>query len=849
MTKELRSKLFTTLKVIFAVLLLIVVVINLHKELANIDFKQTFIAFGKIDRFWLVLLFLSGGASMIILSIYDVILNKSLKTSMSIWKMMRIGYIINAFNAVIGFGGFIGATVRYLVYKNYTTEKKLLVQTISVVLISMLTGLSLLSIFVVFHIFNVQHLFDSFAWVKWALYVVALFLPIFIVFTMIKPVQSKQKLLGVYCTLVSSLEWFAAASVLYLALIIVNVHVPFHIFMGVFIIAAISGLVSFIPGGFGAFDLVIILGFKSLNIGEEKIVLALLLYRFAYYFFPLLIALILSIFEFKTTAKRYFEDSKIFVPMQDFSSLFKSYQKDFLSRIPSFAIAILLFFTSILFFLNNITIIYDGLYASNHYVYYIIVSVHTCACLLLFLNVIGVYSLSKRAILFAIISLLLIVLITIYTYASFILLTWLAVMFLLLVVFYKRSKILKRKFSYLKLFYIILVSCGVLFINHLVIYQTLHKLDVYKIEVDTSILRYYFWITILVIAVIVGGIVWYFERKIKLKENYQYLPVCESIVETYGGNYLSHLMYSGDKQFFVNDNQQAFIMYRTINNAYVVLGDPIGNEKAFNDLLIDFYSNAHYIGYDIIFYQVSERYLSLYHNFGNQFFKLGEEALIDLETFTVAGKKRRGLRATLNKLSDLNMTFEMLYPPFNSTLLNALKEISDNWLDGRQEMHFSLGSFNEDYLSKAPIGIIRDEKQQPIAFCSVMPTYYNDTISVDLIRWNPQVELPLMDALYLHMLLWSKEQGYKRFNIGMATLSNVGQVPFSYTGERIAGRVFEHFNGLYRFQGLRRYKEKFKPEWEARFLVYRKHRSLWLSMLKVMKVIRKKPKIKNDYEI
>ena len=81
MTKELRSKIFTILKVIFAIVLLVIVVFNLHKELVNINFKQTFIAFGKIDRFWLVLLFLSGGASMIILSIYDVILNKSLKTS------------------------------------------------------------------------------------------------------------------------------------------------------------------------------------------------------------------------------------------------------------------------------------------------------------------------------------------------------------------------------------------------------------------------------------------------------------------------------------------------------------------------------------------------------------------------------------------------------------------------------------------------------------------------------------------------------------------------------------------------------------------------------------------------
>ncbi len=69
-------------------------------------------------------------------------------------------------------------------------------------------------------------------------------------------------------------------------------------------------------------------------------------------------------------------------------------------------------------------------------------------------------------------------------------------------------------------------------------------------------------------------------------------------------------------------------------------------------------------------------------------------------------------------------------------------------------------------------------------------------------------------------------QGYTKFNMGMATLSNVGQVHYSYLRERLAGRVFEHFNGLYRFQGLRRYKSKYNPNWEPRFLVYRKDNSL-----------------------
>ncbi|MEJ7464374.1 phosphatidylglycerol lysyltransferase, partial [Staphylococcus saprophyticus] len=91
----------------------------------------------------------------------------------------------------------------------------------------------------------------------------------------------------------------------------------------------------------------------------------------------------LSTFEFRGTAKRYWEDARILVPVRDMTSLLSSYQKDIIARAPSFSIAILLMFTSLLFFLNNLTIIYDGLYDPNHYIYYIIVSVHTCACLLL----------------------------------------------------------------------------------------------------------------------------------------------------------------------------------------------------------------------------------------------------------------------------------------------------------------------------------------------------------------------------------------------------------------------------------------------------------------------------------
>ena len=324
MTQEVKSKLLSILKFIFATALFIFVIFTLYRELAHINFKDTLMQFGKINRLWLVLLFAGGGASLILLSLYDIILVKSLKLNMSVTKVLRVSYIINALNAIVGFSGFIGAGVRAFVYKNYTDDIKKLVHYISIILISMLTGLSLLSILVVLHVFNASHMLDKITWVRWILYVVALFLPVFIIYTIAKPADKSNRFMGVYCTLVSCIEWMAAATVLYFAALIVGIHVSFMTFIGIFVIAALSGLVSFIPGGFGAFDLVVLLGLKSLDVSEERILLALLLYRFAYYFVPVIIALILSTFEFGTTAKKYLEGSKYYVPAKDFTSFLMS---------------------------------------------------------------------------------------------------------------------------------------------------------------------------------------------------------------------------------------------------------------------------------------------------------------------------------------------------------------------------------------------------------------------------------------------------------------------------------------------------------------------------------------------
>ena len=64
-------------------------------------------------------------------------------------------------------------------------------------------------------------------------------------------------------------------------------------------------------------------------------------------------------------------------------------------------------------------------------------------------------------------------------------------------------------------------------------------------------------------------------------------------------------------------------------------------------------------------------------------------------------------------------------------------------------------------------------------------------------------------------------QGYRWFNLGMAPLSGLEAHPLAPAWHRVGNFIFRHGEHFYNFEGLRRYKAKFDPAWEPRYLVAR----------------------------
>lgn len=314
------------------------------------------------------------------------------------------------------------------------------------------------------------------------------------------------------------------------------------------------------------------------------------------------------------------------------------------------------------------------------------------------------------------------------------------------------------------------------------------------------------------------------------------LTVLASFLKKYEGNAMTHLLFLKDKCFFYAVNNSVLIAYRPYKDKLMVLGDPIGEAKNFKEAINAFRLFADQYDMVPLFYEINESLLPIYHENGFKFLKLGEEAAVDLQTFTLAGKKGAPLRTIKNKMNRGELTFELLKPPLDASILKQLKEISDLWLDGRNEKTFSLGSFDEAYINLAPVGIIKVDDEL-VGFATIMPLYSKHTISIDLMRIIPDPPNGAMDALFIGLIEWAMEEGYHYFILGKAPLSNVGVNQFSTTKEKLAKYIYTYGNKIYSFKGLRKYKEKFYPEWRSIYLAYPKGTHLPNALIQLTKMI------------
>jgi len=167
-----------------------------------------------------------------------------------------------------------------------------------------------------------------------------------------------------------------------------------------------------------------------------------------------------------------------------------------------------------------------------------------------------------------------------------------------------------------------------------------------------------------------------------------------------------YLALGGDKSLLFDDERTAFVMYGVQGRTWVALGDPVGPEDDVGMTLV----------------------------------KIGEEAKVDLRAFTLLGGHGAKFRNVIRRFERDGATFRVVAPVDVPSVIAALREVSDEWLAVKAgaEKGFSLGHFDEAYLSRLPIAVL-EQRGRILAFANLWPGADRGELSIDLMRYRRDV--------------------------------------------------------------------------------------------------------------
>ena len=289
-------------------------------------------------------------------------------------------------------------------------------------------------------------------------------------------------------------------------------------------------------------------------------------------------------------------------------------------------------------------------------------------------------------------------------------------------------------------------------------------------------------------------------------------------LEKYGNSAMDYFKTYGDKLIFRLDN--GFLAYRLSGNFAVVLECPVCASENKEDFIRSFDKYCAEKGLKSFYYRVSEEALPDFEALGKKKLFLGQEGIVDLETFNLSGGNRKSIRNAIKKVSESGYISKVYQGPIKEGMLQKIKAVSDEWLkdSGREEIVFSQGMFDSEELKYQTIITVENAEEKIVAFLNLVPDYVAGEATYDLIRKTADAPNGVIDFIMVAMFEHLKLQNFKAVNIGFAPMSGIGHA--QNMPERSMKFAYEKIRSFSRYKGLRDAKDKFSPLWSNKYLIY-----------------------------
>ncbi len=298
--------------------------------------------------------------------------------------------------------------------------------------------------------------------------------------------------------------------------------------------------------------------------------------------------------------------------------------------------------------------------------------------------------------------------------------------------------------------------------------------------------------------------------------------VVASNTRIYGKNSISYFALSEEKSYFFSASRKVVIAYVLKGNVAVVAGDPIGPESELAGALHEFKEFCYQQDWTIVFWQVRNDLKDLYHSFGLHLLKIGEDAVINTQTFTLKGGAMANVRSSAKRAEKDGLKVVFYHGQVqNIEQLVQMEQISQRWLaqKGGLEMGFSLGQFDSIGDPEQITALAIEDNNRVHAFVTFIPIYGRKGWGLDLMRRAERCAPGTIELLLARSIEYLKNCGADMVSLGLAPMSNANNEDASLLDSSI-DLLTHRFGDLSNSQSLFNFKKKFQPTWESRYLVF-----------------------------
>lgn len=353
-------------------------------------------------------------------------------------------------------------------------------------------------------------------------------------------------------------------------------------------------------------------------------------------------------------------------------------------------------------------------------------------------------------------------------------------------------------------------------------------------------------------------------------------PTEEELTRSYGSHTLAFFGLAPENLHFLAPDGEGLVNYRLTRNVAVVLGDAVCAPQAFERVMRSFLNFCKLRRWHVAFYQVYPQYLDNYRRLGLRAFKMGEEAVLNPQTFTLRGSALANVRTSSRRAEREGITIQWYegIPPIE--IFQQLEQLSHAWLKRKAgkvaaETGFSVGRFDEltdiaeraNTIAEASTSLESSLRTVPrfltavamtsageaCAFMTFTPVYgyvtgemTNDQLVVrgwgwtlDIMRRTPTTPPGVIELLLVQAIECFRTAGATVLSLGLVAWSDTLQ-EMTPLQRKLASFVTDRLHLLETHNTLFKFKQKFKPTWESRYIVTYTNLALPKVVLGVLRV-------------